>query len=97
MSISPKTFWQSTLRDTWLIISTLIVCTFILGRSYSDLKHEVQNTQVQIHSISTKMDMYAFKRTVREAAMVVVREFNKTNRVDERQVELQIQEVLDRQ
>lgn len=80
-----------------MIISTLVVCTFILGKSYSELKTEIQTTQVQIHSISTKLDMYAMKRSVRDASMVIVRAFNKTNQVDERQVELQIQEVLDRQ
>lgn len=90
--ITPSTPIKAAIKEWWVVV----VAIFVLGYGFSDLKHEIQNTQVQIQTLMLKIDSNPNKRAVEDAIMVAVRSLNKSNVVNEQEVQRLTKEALDR-
>ncbi len=100
--ITPETKIKFTIQQLICIAAFVVIGAI----GYSDLRYEIKenrkDTQALVEQnkqtksdIKTELELYSLKRQVLASEMLLVREWNRTNRIDEREIEPRLQSVLD--
>jgi hypothetical protein len=104
-SITPETIFGLSIAR-WCAVGGVIVtaigsialAVWVFSKAHSSLLYELNGIGEKVQEISLKIDGLPTQRDVKDAVMIVVREYNSinTNKIDERDVLLQLNEILDR-